>query len=456
MLKTMMRHLKRAAFRTDVDFPPPAPGIGERFGGGDAIGRNHSFCRDALGADTSALERRARRLIPSPNRPPYADAGGDTAPRPPFGKGGQGGFCFFILLALFFLGACQTPPRFTVEALPAYDAAFERPSGWTGGDGAHTVALDRGRVLWLFGDTFIGRVQDGRRVGSQLVNNSVAVQSGALPSDASLHFVLRTLPDGRPLAFLQPADGVGWLWPYHGVRTSEGLFLFLLQIERAEGPAGFGFKLVSTWLGKVANPDEAPEAWAVTQQKIPWGRPGRVFGSAVLARGDDCYVYGTVDAVVEGRVRKRVIVARVPADRLEDFGSWRFFAGGGWTADADRAEAVCEDVAGEFSVSYQPALDRYVLVYTEGGLSEHIALRFARRPQGPWGEPVRVYRCPEADWGPRIFCYAGKGHPEIGDGPQELIVTYVANATDLALLEADARLYRPRFVKITFADGAFD
>jgi hypothetical protein len=107
-------------------------------------------------------------------------------------------------------------------------------------------------------------------------------------------------------------------------------------------------------------------------------------------------------------------------------------------------------VASEFSVSYQPAAGRYVLVYTEGGLSANIVLRFSPRPEGPWGEPVRVYRCPEAGWDPRIFCYAAKGHPELAAAEDELIVSYMANATDFALLESDARLYRPRFLRVTF------
>jgi hypothetical protein len=265
--------------------------------------------------------------------------------------------------------------------------------------------------------------------------------------------VYRRLPDGRPLAFLQPEDGAGWFWPYHGVRTPQGLFLFMLEIEPAEGPAGFGFKLVSTWMGKVENPDEVPERWVMARQKIPWGHAKRLFGSSVLLRDGYCYIYGTADTSAGGWVRKQMLVARVPADRLEDFSAWRFFAGGDWVADVDQALPVCEDVAGEFSVSHQSAVDRYVLVYTEGGLSENIALRFARQPQGPWGQPIRVYRCPEVDWKPQIFCYAGKGHPEIGAAPHELIVTYVANATDFALLEADARLYRPRFIKIAFTDA---
>jgi hypothetical protein len=34
-------------------------------------------------------------------------------------------------------------------------------------------------------------------------------------------------------------------------------------------------------------------------------------------------------------------------------------------------------------------------------------------------------------------------------------VTYVANATELKLLESDARLYQPRFLRLTFSPGPF-
>jgi hypothetical protein len=377
----------------------------------------------------------------------------DTARYPPFGKGGQGGFCFFIFLLLLFLTACQTQPRFKVEPLPRYDAAFERASGWTGGDGANSIALDDGRILWMFGDSLIGRVQDGRRIDSRLINNSAAIQTGREPAIAAMAFFYRTLADGSPAAFLKPADGAGWLWPYHGVRTAEGLFLFLLQIEPADGPAGFGFKLIATWLGKIVNPDEDPERWDLAQQKIPWGHEGRLFGSAVMVQGDICYIYGTMDDASSGVMVKHMIVARAPLEKLGHFSAWRFFADGDWVAEADRAGRVCDHVASEFSVSYLPELGRYALVYTEGGLSPNIVLRFSPRPEGPWGDPVRVYSCPEAGWDPRIFCYAAKGHPELGVAADELIVTYMANATDFALLESDARLYRPRFLKITF-DGA--
>jgi hypothetical protein len=354
------------------------------------------------------------------------------------------------LLCCLVLLSCQTPPRFTVAALPGHDAAFERTSGWTGGDGAYTIGLGEGRLLWMFGDTFVGRVKEGRRVDSRLINNSAALQAGGTPTEASLSFFYKTPDVGPPAALFEPQDGIGWFWPYHGVKTAEGLFLFLLQVEAAEGPEAFAFRLVATWLGKVENAAEAPERWSLSARKIPWGDERRLFGSSVLVRDGVAYVYGTVDETIEGVVAKQVILARAPAERLWDFSVWRFFSEGGWVAEVEDAGRVCEDAAGEFSVSFQPGLGRYVMVFTEGGLSEHMALRVAPRPEGPWGEPLRFYSCPEVGWDPTIFCYAAKGHPELASGAGELIVTYVANATDFALLESDARLYRPRFVKIAF------
>ena len=65
-----------------------------------------------------------------------------------------------------------------------WDAVFDRTSGWTGADVVGTVDLGQGRVLWLFGDTWIGEVAEGAHVpGSRMVNNSVGLHGGDLPQD---------------------------------------------------------------------------------------------------------------------------------------------------------------------------------------------------------------------------------------------------------------------------------
>jgi hypothetical protein len=354
---------------------------------------------------------------------------------------------------VLLLTACQAVrrPEFTVETLPRYEALFQRSTGWTGGDGVFSTALGGERFLWLFGDTFIGDVIDGRHVNADLVNNTIAIQSGRDPAGAAVAFAAGRSADGRPAAFFRPADGVGWFWPYHAVLTGEGLYIFLIQIERTTDPLAFGFKLAGTWLAQVSNPGEPPESWRVSQAKLPWGNERRLFGSSVLLYGGDCYVFGSVDEAAEGFVRKNVILAKAPAGELSDFSRWRFWTPAGWVAEADSAAAVCANVANEFSVSFQPALGRYAMVYNRDSMSPEIVVRLAPAPHGPWGEPIFLYRCPEAEWDPRIFCYAAKGHPELAAAGEELIVTYITNSTDFALIESDARLYRPRFIKVRFA-----
>jgi hypothetical protein len=359
---------------------------------------------------------------------------------------------FLGWLVFLALAACQTFPRFTVEPLPPYEALFQQPSGWTGGDGAYSTALGSKKLLWLFGDTLIGEIKDGRRIVAGMVNNSIAIQTGNEPQAASIDF----FPDGGSAPFLKPEGGLGWFWPYHALRTAEGLYFFLLQLERADISPPFGFSLLSTWLGYVRNPEDPPQRWIISQRKIPWGNPQRQFGSFILVQEGYCYIYGTVAERVKGQRSWNMILARAPVDRLADFNSWLFYRGGKWIADVDRAERICENVATEFSVSFQPLLNQYVLVYTKRGFSVHsdsAVIRFSPNLHGPWTDPIPVYRCPETQRDPRICCYAAKGHPEIASSAEELILTYVATPChgDLKVLE-DASLYRPRFLRIHFAD----
>ncbi len=361
---------------------------------------------------------------------------------------------YFSLCVILLIAACASQPEIRVEALPSYDALFERSQGWTGADGAYSVPLTENVVVWLFGDTWVGAVREGKHVDAGIVNNSVAIQTGLHPPAVSLDFFLNQAPDGRPEAFILPADGRGWFWIYHGMRVEKGLYLFLIQLERTEDSESFGFKLIESWLGHVVNPDEPPSSWQVSQQRIPWDRfapaGDTVFGSALLRENGFVYIYGTTETVIEKIRRKSMILARVPETDLAEFDRWRFFAGGRWVNDFTRAEPLCGEIANEYSVSFVPALGEFAVVYSENGFSKNIVARFAPNPWGPWSHPQNLYECPEMTWGNNVFCYAAKGHPELSGGPQELIVTYVANSMDFEEMDADARLYRPRFIRVRF------
>jgi hypothetical protein len=104
----------------------------------------------------------------------------------------------------------------------------------------------------------------------------------------------------------------------------------------------------------------------------------------------------------------------------------------------------------EYSVTYLPSLKQYIAVYSEEGLSKNILLRLSPEPEGPWGKPMTIFQCPEAEWDESIFCYAAKAHADLSQSPDQLIITYIANSVDFDRVTNDVRLYRPRFLQVTF------
>ncbi|UCD80713.1 MAG: DUF4185 domain-containing protein [Desulfobacterales bacterium] len=363
---------------------------------------------------------------------------------------------FILLFTVILIAACASQPRVSIEVLPDYNALFEREDGWTGADGAYTVKLSYNRILWLFGDTWYGGTRGGRHENAILINNSIAIQRGIIPPDVSVNFYTGRAHDGEPRAFVRPSDSRGWFWIYHGIELDKTLYLYLIQAERTADRNSFGFKIIGTWLGRVANPEDSPNRWRVSQHRIPWERLSpagdTIFGSAVLGENNFIYIYGTTEDVVGGIRHKSMILARVPETKLEQFDQWRFFSAGRWTTDYSKLSRLGGDLANEYSVSYLAALEKYIAVYTAKGLSKNIVARFAPNPWGPWSEPEVLYECPEEKWGSDVFCYAAKGHPELSLAPDEIIVTYVASSLNFEKLASDARLYRPRFLRVRFQD----
>ena len=358
--------------------------------------------------------------------------------------------CGIGMVMLTVLLAAKLPAAdWSAESLPEYDQLFQRTNGWIGADGNFAVTLTNGLTLWLFSDTWIGEVRDGHRRHATMIHNSAAWQRGIDPARARVEFFHGNSSDGNPAALITPADGKGWFWLFDGVMTRGKLFLFLAQIEPTTGKGAFGFHQTGTWLGEVSNPLAPPAQWHVTQQKIPFAQFGTnenySFGSAVLATNGFVYIFGTRERKGEG---KKMIMARAPATNPGNFAAWQFRAHDDWTTNATGLADLCSGMASEYSVSWLPALRRYVLICTENGLSEKIVARTATEPWGPWSAATVVYRCPEMARDRRTFCYSAKAHPMLAATPDELIVTYAANSFELAQVLNDAQLYWPRFVRV--------
>jgi hypothetical protein len=352
------------------------------------------------------------------------------------------------------------------EPMPDLDAKFEQMEGWIGGDGAYSVAMHSPgspkQTLWLFSDTWIGTVRQGKRNGATLVNNTLALQQG-VGVEAKVKFIVAHDQRGKPASFITPQDKRGWFWPQAAIRAERTLFFFAAQIEKNGGGGAFGFKTLGKWLITVDNPDEAPAAWHISQKKLLFSliAPGREvsFGAAAFCDEHYAYIYGTDEDRKTLEPERFLIVARAPRDHIGDLESWRFYGERGWTSDFRGAKRLAGDLASECSVHYLAAFKQYVLVYTERGLSPRILARTSDAPWGPWSDAALLYECPivgrKADPNARpandpsksVFCYAAKAHPELAVG-NELVISYVENSFDFWQVAADARLYWPRFVRV--------
>jgi hypothetical protein len=334
------------------------------------------------------------------------------------------------------------PPK--SRPAPDLEARFAFADGWLGADGIYSVALPDGRTAWLFSDTWIGVVEHGRRRAEGMINNSVGITRGA---GAARFFYRRAGGGPRPL--FAPPDGRGWFWLWAGAVDGDRLYLFAARVESAPGSGAFAFRHFGTSLGEIENWRDEPGAWRARWTDVPasWA-PCLFWGSAALAFDGQVYVYGFIENGGKGLdFRRDMLVARAPSGRLGDFSAWRFFDGSGWQADVRRAFPACPDISTEYSVTAIPERGPFLLVNHDVFLSPRIVARTAPHPWGPWSGKIEVYMCPEADPKRGIFCYAAKHQPALSDG-RDLVVSYAANAGDLATVANDPSLYVPRFIRV--------
>jgi hypothetical protein len=335
-------------------------------------------------------------------------------------------------------GRCGLPP---LRPWPEADALFQRDPVWLGADAAYSVDLGAGRVLWLFGDTFLARSAARSRQGAWFVRNSVGVQSGGYdPSRAHVTFAWGTR-GGVPVSFF-PEVGEHWFWPLGAVRLPSRLVLFLLEERRT--PSGLGFEAVGTKVVFATALDRDPAAWTFTEGNLPAFPVPLAFGAAVARRGPYVYAFATRE-----RGDHSVSLARFDASALDagDASSPLFLVGGAWRALGASAPDVVfpgdarDDPPTELSV--QPTTDgAWIAVHSVGFGAAPIAVRTAPAIEGPWSRACEVFAPPPGLEGTLV--YAAKAHPELTGG--SLVLTYATNGPE-ARVAADPSLYVPRFVR---------
>jgi len=338
-------------------------------------------------------------------------------------------------------------PCFEASAWREADRLFHRDPRWVGADVASSVNLGGGRILWLFGDTWIDPTGAGTRRGASMVSNSVAIQTGADPTTAGMTFYWGEAADGKPDALFPDRNGES-LWFGNGVRVDDRLILFFARTVRGTG-TGLGFEHVGWTALMVENPDDEPSSWSVRPLETPANPLGVLVGFAAVVRLDEhVYALGSQNPVKS----HPIYAARWPvaAVRRGDLGQPEWWAGEriGWVADSSDVPRwpLFENGQSELTIHRDQATGRFLGVQSVGFGPADVVMRAAPALTGPWSAPRMMYRPPEY-YRPHVMIYAAKAHPELTGA--DVVLTYATNTFESAELLADSPIYYPRFVRLT-------
>jgi hypothetical protein len=322
-------------------------------------------------------------------------------------------------------------PAGAVEPDRGFNTLFTRyDGGWTGGDGTYSVPLPDGRTVWMFGDTFLGRVNPDRSrpESTPLINNCFVVQKG---DD------LETRHGGtpeNPRALIVAEAAREFYWPADGTVASGQLEIFLNRFQRT-GTGPWDWQWIGTGIATFSLPGLKRAGW----QRLD-SNNGVMYGAALHENGSTVFIYGIEDL----RQNKYVHVARATTGHLT--GRWEYFTGSEWSLDPAKSARILKGAANQFSVI--KCGHRFLLITSDNRepFNPAIVAYVAPTPTGPWMPGVQIHNPPEARGG--VVAYNALAHPQFTRDDRLLLSYNLNHPDDFEALYRNADLYRPRFIRV--------
>ena len=319
---------------------------------------------------------------------------------------------------------------------------FPDKDNWYGGDGAYSIALDKERTLWLFGDTFVASEQGRKdRIGMDVVmGTTMAISTCGENGQFQIKYFLKE-KNGK---FLSSFGEKEWLWPQDPFIVNQVLYVPLLVVKAMlDLSEPLNFKIVRHKFARIKNytlPD--PNQWIVDyidlKEAIP---PGiEAFATTSVLFQNYVYFYPLYTTVKKTGKTSGNILVRVPFDKFDNPANFMEYLNksGKWEKGLapTRAMVVLPAGVSELSVRYHTDENKWIAVYMSSIITgNQLLYQSADKLEGPWSKPVvLIATIPEVDpKNPRYdknnFCYAGKEH--IGFAHQgNLVVTYVCNSAE--------------------------
>lgn len=318
---------------------------------------------------------------------------------------------------------------------------FKKDNYWRGADGAATVELSSGKILWLFSDTFIDQDGTGKRSNSKnMIRNSIAIQDSNLLRSELTYYYRGT--HQKPDDFFK-VPGENWFWTGHGILIKDKLVVFL--IEETSTNIGIGFEAIGWYVAIIDNYKDSPEKWIINYFKGS-DTFGVIVGSSAVLQ-DESYVY--VFGVKEPSTHETYLLRFEKGELINgDLSKIEWWTNNKWVCNVQKEPKSSSLFIGqtEFSVHYDQKLEKFIQIQTYGFGKASIGYRLADQLYGPWSEPILFYTPFLKE--DKEFVYTANAHPEYkSDG---LIVTYNINNGDFGRLINNEDIYFPKFIKINW------
>jgi hypothetical protein len=320
------------------------------------------------------------------------------------------------------------------------NSIFKQDKHWRGADGAASINLGNGNILWLFSDTFIDVEGTGERTNSTMIRNSIAIQKGPDIENSNLTFYYNSESD-KPDDFFK-IPGLTWLWTGHGAIIDSMLVIFLF--EEKSSKKDLGFQAVGWHIAIIDNPLDNPLDWNISYHKGPDRFKVLVGSSAVIMDSENILAY----AVGYYNNDQDIYLLKYSKEMLlkGELSNPYWFANGKWVNNLQKlpADAVLFTGQTEFSVHYQRDINKYLQIQTIGFGQSHLGVRIADYPQGPWSEQVSFYKPEFLD--PEEFSYSANAHPELNSNG--LVITYNINNFNFGKLLKNEEIYFPKIIRL--------
>ncbi|NND05301.1 MAG: DUF5005 domain-containing protein [Saprospiraceae bacterium] len=308
-----------------------------------------------------------------------------------------------------------------------YNLLFTRyGNGWTGSDASYSVSISSDKILWMFGDTFLGTVRaDRTRNPTGLVRNTLVLQEGDLLT------TYHSGPISNPRAFISPQEPDEWYWPLDATTFENEIHWMLGRLGNTGEGGNWSFEYRGFDLAILNTSDLTIKT---VSTKID--DPDISFGSCLVEDEDYTYLYG----ISTRPLQKRAHLARVQGRNLTQ--PWSFYDGANWI-DTPSDYVIAKAVSDQFSVLKDGG--QYYLITHEIIFGDRIFIAESDTPTGPFLNRRILYCTPETSG--NIFTYNTFAHPEIAT-EGELRLSYNINSFDFSDLFKNADLYRPKFIRI--------